>query len=1760
MVSPITSYDLEKATGRVDCGKKGTCFLISPELVLTAAHVVKTSKKANTPIVVQFLNISETLVERTASLLEYDFEQLDVAILKLDSPVELERYVPLVSCDIANGENYFMYGYPNAAYTAGKKIEDTVSRTNLFNTKWDIDLNLQSPFNTKGLSGAALVIDGFAVGLVLTQLDNSLHAISTKKFKDLIEKNQIPFLENRLEDDIPDSLKQEAGEMLDSSNTPVVEKLNKCLLEIKGGYALLTGSPGSGKTTLVANYSPDIKELEVAGRYFVKVPNDSQTLAIRASKERLLSWLEAVCYRILFNQPPEKKQIKFNEKIKEVTQLLSRLGESYKKKNKLGVLLIDGLDDANKTIEDNLSDFLSILPAKLPDNLCILFSCTSKAILPSVFQSQILKEREINITPLEKENVERFISQAIEKTDLNLTINQIAKLRDKSEGHPLYLRYLVNYVINHNQQIQVEIEGFDKWMNSIPVIEGDIEVYYKSIWHTIKDKPEESRIVGTISRLRQRAPIEAIAKMLPEESREIWDSTYLKVNHLLSEDETETDKWISIYHTSFGEFINGVTESSNIIIHNRIAQYCLEDQNTFYGLSNVIYHLYNGNDSDKTNAIGHCNQEWVNGCAIKSISPDSILTDIREILRLCFKFKKSVDVIRVLLLLQRMRFRYDEIFRENAFELTSLLLAMGKPDEAVRYVIRNGILQISESDTVFLLQKFYEADGKSEAEELLEVLDLTYKQKLSEDFEKGYLDFSNLMMKFNAVAISSSSNLRIANSKFLYFNNRMKDIEDRCEDDSNDKKEILRLRTIASAFYFSYAHWSFNSYVPIRKMLEVNIPADKKTTLIWAMRIPLYKQFQRNSLVVSNDNPFPEIIDDLEFLITDYGVDDEDVMDVVEALIPYSKNSKLVENLINKWIEPPIDEFSIREENGVNADLQSVIKQINYYTLLGYLGNEEKKPRVPDRVNWNNWEGHLVSIIEKIGYFQGYGFRLKADSKIEDLGKLLEELKSFLSSLEFTLLNRIDWREKRAYALPEEIYPIIYSHITEFILEFYPEFIPDFVETIIKNSEEQLGLYTEGYRNSLFKIADELILIPGFRKPTFKLLDQLEKHIYQGVQNRWERAPELMKLAELYARIEADEKAEEVFKMMLNSSMGISWYKEAQLDLITSAIENLHGKDSDFTNLETFAGHLDFASGEMTFQRYVRMEKERFVHSLCKIGCLDKAILYFKQVTLSTPKGVKERAESSVIDTPFIGEGYELGAREIEEENAILNLFKAFRGEVNIYFKWVLGELFVSDDIHYSQDFAKLFGEVISTLENSDTTQIDFLINRLVEVIKTKIDKPFQQNFINNLFHNLPQERSKKLHDLLMEKGILNKEEGSKIEDSGETSVIEPTTVETSQERESILDGYVQKAKSELEFGNKGKAKDLLVEGWEKETEKKYSIFDTNSKDSFDVLLEASDSDSDILDTCEDIILNDPYKEEWVLASRLIGLLGGKIDKVKKKALLETVLNHLDLMLRTTEQKKEIFERYEWLKDATSEKCTNVQLAEFIIWLLNYPNFNSNETIIELILWLCSVEPEIIIPLLVEEAFLKDSIISSELSMYILFKVASNGGIKILWENLKNKEIDILGEDHFMKKYALLKTIEVISSEIKEAKILFQGLEATFSPTPSVGADVEPEWDWLKPIEEPFALLQEDGFINGKLCRELEDNVGTACMQFGIEKKELGRINQYYKRSFYNQKNFVSPIEYIPRYALNKAICSTVSLSRAKEAANNLGLVYDFFN
>lgn len=1725
--------EVETATVQIECGNKsGTAFFIfvDPEkqILLTSEHNLREGEPIK-------LYIGDD-VEINAEVLER-IPHHDVAVLitKLETTNNIIA-LPLKNIQIPYNENWETYGFPAERVTSGGRYTGTVSRINE-GTKWDVDLYCEQYSNLEkfdGLSGSALIIEGFAAGVIGFDNVGTLGATSIRSIAGILATHGV-IIANNNEHSIPNSIEEDISDS--TPNDEVLDKINEAIIDqITSGYFLVSGSPGSGKTTISAQLELKDNNHVIIDRYFVKVPESEEyPTQIRATPEFFIRWIEEVCYRALYNSPPPKPkpETTLNDRISTIHRVIQQLSNYYRKLGKIAFLLVDGLDDVNKS---KIEDYLSVLPQHLPSNFKVILSCTSREVLPPSIRGAISTSDEIKVTPLSIQNAEKFLSEQLK--DKLLSPAQIVELAQKSEGHPLYLRYLTKYVLERD-----DLTTIDNWIDSIPKIGGEIETYYNKIWQQIDDHADEVWLAATLARLRIPIEKDILPELVPASTKHHFPAKFKRIQHLLRDSNS-----VSIYHTSFSDFINGKTKDIDIQVHANIAVFISKHPKTSFGISERVYHLAHGDEQGKREAIEECNQTWVDDCALNSVNPDIVLADIKDIISLAAEMGIANKVISLLLLSQRVNFRYNILFQENAIFLVNALLALNKPEEAIRYVVRNKTLITADGDALYLLHKFYEYDADKEAEALLSTIHQTCRNIVDNRFDSESFN-RFIQLKFSAVTLSSNSDFENA---FHEFGHLKKTAIKMIEASGNTKEAIHKFKDDVGSYNSGYLIWRFN-FLPFTKEVEDKFTFDNKSSGFIAISIYHALDFQEKSPKRKTVDNIPAWIEDLEYVIDKYGTHPDYQFMLLQILLGRSKRVDIVEKLYQE-VYPNEEKFDFRKENGVDLNHLSVHRFKLYAECLGFFDTTHQFPQLPRYgFSFGDWEDNIEMIFRHLCFLSGKIKRSNADNKDDEIKSFEPNLKELLEKLIPDLRNRMDW--KRGYALPELIYPNIYKHLIDLLMDAFPYQVRVFAEEIEQKKHYQLGLYTEGYIDSLFVIARELAKNPEHELSAFKITKVLEEHIITTVENRWERNEYLLRLVELYAFIKNEDRAADMFKEMISTSMGPSWYKEAQLGIINTAVSNIIPQNGDQSYLQKFAAHLHNASGEMTFQRYVKQQQEDFVGDLAKIGFLDKSISYFKYLLLPDYKTVIHNAESGKVDMPFVGYGYVLGARAIEEQSGILDMLQNVDCHGSLI-AWGLSELFILGDDRYLMGYAKVQADILNYTESNEPEKLDILFKRLSRFVITEVSDEYRHEYLRELFRELSSSNFEKVKDYLESVGMSPSQPQQERKNEAEK------TSSPGGEREDPLDRLVEakeEAQKKLATENKSQARKIIREALQEVQNQNYGVWSFNYSNKINeirnLFSESYNNTSEFIRDIKDLIINEPYFEEWIIANQIISLLRNIDDEQEKQLILSSVLEHIDLMVRTPQS---FYDRYNWLNSSTGKIAPaqqDVMLLELLIWFLNHPSLVVKNRTIEVLSWLGVVIPETIVNALVNEIISEGYKISKELSASVIHQISNlnpSGFSEILKAILEQNEHEILGIKHFMIKNTLLDSLkELKSCGATRLDSLIAKIEQTFNAAAKSNGEIIIEEEYLEPIDDLLYELNELNILNKGFAETLLDQIKKLAP---LSIAECQKASGYIDRSFndHNDINILSDFDTLLRFALNIAINSCVTLENKDRVADIL--------
>ena len=327
---------------------------------------------------------------------------------------------------------------------------------------------------------------------------------------------------------------------------------------LHGGVLLVVAGPGSGKSWALTQLAEELAQegLLVTRHYCFLEPTDKD-------KERrvntniffgnLLGGL-----RDTFNacslMPPQVFAAGLEE-LETFLKTAANAGQSV-------VIIVDGVDhiarvrDASKILSANETDIVERLATlHLPKNTALIIGSQPGEHLQPLREGFRGRIKEHSVEPWPKAEVLKLaqshgVDAALESAHLLEQRGSILeRLFDRSEGNPLYVRYLsCGLVEGLNEGV---IENPLEWMNAVPTISGDIARYYKYLYELIRKEAKAiADIVGVLE-----------FSVTKEELREIgggalsgWVDEALRVmSPILS--KATAQGGLRIFHESFRRFM-----------------------------------------------------------------------------------------------------------------------------------------------------------------------------------------------------------------------------------------------------------------------------------------------------------------------------------------------------------------------------------------------------------------------------------------------------------------------------------------------------------------------------------------------------------------------------------------------------------------------------------------------------------------------------------------------------------------------------------------------------------------------------------------------------------------------------------------------------------------------------------------------------------------------------------------------------------------------------------------------------------------------------------------------------------------------------------------------------------------------------------------------------------------------------------------------------------------------------------------------------
>lgn len=491
-------------------------------------------------------------------------------------------------------------------------------------------------------------------------------------------------------------------------NQKALALLNQALAGKSKGYILLQGTPGSGKSTVLTQWCASLHNKSV--RYYAfdfRNPSSrDNNESDRGDRTTFLFDLVHLLQDVGFAGEKDTLPYKDYHFLKAVVHSQLEQASSYYKTTGLPLIVaVDGLDHITREYTSCRTNLLEALPAAsdLPDG--VVFVLGSQHFNFDGLRSiriQAQKEKAIvEMPPLSKDELAALIAKRLSVP--NPAPALIEKCYSASQGHPLYLGYILNQLKTLGTDAIDSIAAVDSFLD-------DIEDYYRKLLGGDDMNPALLDCLGLLCRVPGKIPLNNL---------DLWgitseQKTLLKgIKHLF----TITDDTISFFHNSFrqylirrtaeDEFMEKFSEAKDRDYYERLYNYSVKSWE-------AGYYLYQAGKYD---------------AFIAQFTPEALFAQMQEFRPLWSVRQDLVMGVEIArkrqdpYLLARYLLFQEQLSRMGGQELSVLslvddFLKMGNAPLAKGIVLSNNTLHCSPGKALNLVGAFCDAGLPDVAREL----------------------------------------------------------------------------------------------------------------------------------------------------------------------------------------------------------------------------------------------------------------------------------------------------------------------------------------------------------------------------------------------------------------------------------------------------------------------------------------------------------------------------------------------------------------------------------------------------------------------------------------------------------------------------------------------------------------------------------------------------------------------------------------------------------------------------------------------------------------------------------------------------------------------------------------------------------------------------------------------------------------------------------------------------------------------------------
>ncbi|MBD0777309.1 NACHT domain-containing protein [Maribacter sp. ANRC-HE7] len=392
------------------------------------------------------------------------------------------------------------------------------------------------------------------------------------------------------------------------ANDRLLKSIQKSVDDLDGGYILVEGLPGIGKSTALTKFQQ--QNDDIAFTYYCFIPDSKNNFGELRHKTNY--FLKSMCVGIENRFPdvnlPSRYSNDYESKFVEYIDKLATLDRKI-------IFIVDGLDHVHRDLAFSENSLLNNIKGNLPNNIFIIVSTQYKSVLATDVLQQINLDSKRHI--IAKGFTQRKIKEYL--TNKGIDHSEILELIEKvSSGIPVYLHYISELLLKTDKRKYVKL------LSNLPELEGgEIDTYHEYLYGGIAFSEYDRWVLSFLAFRKEHTSIELINFII---SKLGVDSDIIKVkqvinkySHLLKQNDSGN---FIVFHNSFREFILQKTEDVIVNFGPALIDYYEENPNTDEAFRNYFSHLYDSGSYLKvieTTNVAWIKNAWANLRPIQEI-------------------------------------------------------------------------------------------------------------------------------------------------------------------------------------------------------------------------------------------------------------------------------------------------------------------------------------------------------------------------------------------------------------------------------------------------------------------------------------------------------------------------------------------------------------------------------------------------------------------------------------------------------------------------------------------------------------------------------------------------------------------------------------------------------------------------------------------------------------------------------------------------------------------------------------------------------------------------------------------------------------------------------------------------------------------------------------------------------------------------------------------------------------------------------------